>query len=91
MGCPSGDTFALLWRGSVNGFGAANFHAACDGVSQTVTIITAASTGYIFGGYTSAAWSSAVDYISADFTSDSSSFIFSLVNENSIAVMFPVT
>ena len=45
-----------MYRASVDGFAAKNFHAKCDGFKQTLTIIRAANS-YIFGGYASVAWS----------------------------------
>ena len=47
----------LIYRASRDGFHASAFHAKCDGKAKTVTIIKT-KTNYVFGGYTSAAWSS---------------------------------
>ena len=44
----------LLYRGSRNGWGAANFHSCCDKKGPTVTVIK--SGNYIFGGYTDQHW-----------------------------------
>jgi hypothetical protein len=46
------DKWSLLYRGSRDGFGAVDFHSKCDGHSNTLTIIKAAESSYIFGGYT---------------------------------------
>ena len=66
--------FKLLYRASQNGFAAADFHKRCDGIKNTLIIIKS-NNGYIFGGYTSAAWSS-----NNRFVKDTDSFIFSLLN-----------
>ena len=66
--------FRLLYRGSRDGFSAYDFHANCDGIKNTLTIIKT-TEGYIFGGYTGAAWSCSDSYIK-----DTSTFIFSLKN-----------
>ncbi len=52
------DKWSLLYRGSRDGFGAANFHSKCDGHSNTLTILKAHGTSYIFGGFTSITWDS---------------------------------
>lgn len=66
----------LLYRASRDGFDAKDFHRTCDGVPYTLTVIKAASSGNIFGGFTSRYWSSERRSIK-----DSHAFIFSLVNE----------
>jgi hypothetical protein len=47
----------LLYRGSIDGFRASNFHGKCDGKSNTVTLIMT-TTGCIFGGFSPIAWDS---------------------------------
>ena len=45
----------LLYRASIDGWAATNFHFCCDNKGPTVTVIK--STGnYIFGGYTEQQW-----------------------------------
>jgi hypothetical protein len=44
-------TFTLLWRGSRDGFGAADFHNRGDGHPNTLTVILD-TDGNIFGGFT---------------------------------------
>lgn len=56
---------------------AADFHSRCDGVANTLTVIKAANTGHIFGGFTQQPWSSEDKY----FT-DPKAYIFSLVNRH---------
>jgi hypothetical protein len=62
----------LLYRASRDGFTAKAFHDRCDNVPNTVTIIRN-SLNFIFGGFTSARWSS-----TAGYTTDPNAFIFSL-------------
>jgi hypothetical protein len=50
-------TWQLLYRGTRDGFGSANFHSKCHRQSNTVTIILT-TAGYIFGGFTPIAWDS---------------------------------
>jgi hypothetical protein len=69
-------TWRLLYRGTRDGFGGANFHSKCDQQSNTVTIILT-NAGYIFGGFTPIAWDSSSGY-KADNTGQS--FVFSLKN-----------
>jgi hypothetical protein len=65
----------LLYRGSLHGYKASDFHSKCDGISKTLTIIKAAASGNIFGGYTEATWNG-----NDQWKSDRNAFIFSLVN-----------
>ncbi len=62
----------LLYRASIDGFRASAFHEKCDGKENTVTIIKS-NMDYVFGGYTSAKWSS-----NGGWTPDPTAFIFSL-------------
>jgi hypothetical protein len=52
-----GKRFALLWRGSRDGFGARDFHGRCDGHAPTLTLIQDTG-GNIFGGFTPVEWES---------------------------------
>jgi hypothetical protein len=49
--------WALLWRGSRDSFGAAEFHLRCDGRANTLTIIQD-TDGNVFGGFTPVEWES---------------------------------
>jgi hypothetical protein len=49
--------FALLWRGSTDGFGAGDFHSRCDGHTHTLVVIRD-TNGNIFGGFTPVEWDS---------------------------------
>lgn len=66
----------LLWRGTRDGFGSDFFHSFCDGVNNTITIVKS-SSGYVFGGYTSKAWSSSNQGV---HTTDFEAFLFTLTN-----------
>jgi len=71
------DKWILLYRGSRDGFGSKDFHAKCDNHSNTLTILKAQGTSYIFGGFTSIGWDS-----SFRFKSDPNAFLFSLTNRD---------
>jgi hypothetical protein len=71
------DKWTLLYRGSRDGFAAANFHSKCDGHSNTLTLLKANGTSYIFGGFTSINWDS-----SSEWKFDSNAFLFSLTNKD---------
>jgi hypothetical protein len=47
------DKWTLLYRGTRDGFGANEFHTKCDGHNNTLTIVKAHGTSYIFGGFNS--------------------------------------
>jgi hypothetical protein len=49
--------FALLWRGSRDGFDARDFHSRCDGHANTLTV-SLDTDGNIFGGFTPLKWES---------------------------------
>jgi hypothetical protein len=71
------DKWTLLYRGTRDGFGAANFHSKCDNYNNTLTIVKAHGTSYIFGGFTSINWGSLFQ-----FKSDPNAFLFSLTNKD---------
>jgi hypothetical protein len=78
-----GNRFALLWRGSRDGFRARDFHGRCDGHAPTLTLIED-TDGNIFGGFTPVKWASeepALDGTNC-FRPDPGrqTFIFSLAN-----------
>ncbi len=51
----SSTKWKLLYRASVDGFRAADFHRKCDNNANALTIIKT-TENYIFGGYTKATW-----------------------------------
>ncbi len=68
-----------MYRGTRDGFGSNDFHSKCDGHSNTLTILKAKQSSYIFGGYTTVSWESPAD---GTFKSDANAFIFSLTNND---------
>jgi hypothetical protein len=81
-GFPTEQKWQLLYRGSVDGFGAADFHRKCDGKSNTLTIVKS-DNGNIFGGYTNVAWES-----KGGCQTGTSSFLFSLKNQTNSGLKF---
>jgi len=71
------DKWSLLYRGTRDGFGSSDFHAKCDGHSNTLTILKAKGSSYVFGGFTSVSWDD-----SSEWNSDPNAFIFSLTNKD---------
>jgi hypothetical protein len=71
------DKFSLLYKASRDGFGTKDFHSKCDGHENTLTILKATESSFIFGAFTSVAWDS-----SGEFKSDPNAFIFSLTNKD---------
>ena len=69
------DKFTLLYKANRDGFGAKDFHLKCDGHENTLTILKATKSSFIFGGYTTVSWDS-----SKTVKSDPNAFIFSLTN-----------
>lgn len=67
--------FQLLWKGSVDGFGANVFHSRCDDKGATCTVIRS-NQDNVFGGYTSKSWKS-----SGDFSHDPKAFLYSLTHK----------
>jgi hypothetical protein len=78
--------FRILWRGSRDGFGAAEFHRRCDGHANTLTVIMD-TDGNIFGGFTPVEWESRVWQPKICYKADASlkSFLFTLKNPHNIA------
>jgi hypothetical protein len=65
----------LKYRASRDGFKETDFHAKCDGVPNTLTVIKS-THGNIFGGFTEKPWTSVECVVS-----DHKAYIFSLVNQ----------
>jgi hypothetical protein len=83
-GFGSNKRLSLLYRGSLHGFRAFNFHAKCDFISKTLTIIKSTG-GNIFGGYTDAFWDQD-DHSKLD----ENAFVFSLINKEKKPARFNV-
>ncbi len=69
----------LLYRGSRDGFAAADFHRLCDGKGPTLTIVQTPQ-GWVFGGYASSSWNSTT----GGFVSALDSFLFTLRNSRNL-------
>ncbi len=69
----------LLYRGSRDGFAAADFHRLCDGKGPTLTVVQTPE-GCVFGGYASVSWASAGHWVSAP-----RSFLFTLRNSRNLS------
>ncbi len=72
---PKDQKWELKYRASRDGFKATYFHAKCDGVPNTLTVIKS-THGNIFGGFTEKPWTSVECVVS-----DHKAYIFSLVNQ----------
>jgi hypothetical protein len=73
------DKWSLLYRGTRDGFGSNDFHSKCDGHSNTLTIVKAKESKFIFGGFSSVSWESSTN---GRWKSDANAFIFSLTNKD---------
>jgi hypothetical protein len=69
------DKWSLLYRATRDGFGSDDFHSKCDSHTNTLTILKAKGSEFIFGGYTTIDWES-----SYKWKSDPNAFLFSLTN-----------
>ena len=72
---PQDQKWELKYRASRDGFKGTDFHAKCDGVPNTLTVIKS-TNGNIFGGFTEKPWTSDICVVS-----DPKAYIFSLVNQ----------
>jgi len=72
-----GDKWTLIYRGTRDGFGANEFHSKCNGHNNTLTILKAHGSSFIFGGFTPIDWNS-----SGQYKSDLNAFLFSLTNKD---------
>ncbi|CAF1062656.1 unnamed protein product [Adineta steineri] len=68
----------LIYKATCDGFDANAFHSHCNNKGPTMTIIQS-NTNYIFGGYTSASWTS-----SQRWQNDERAFLFTLTNPHNI-------
>ena len=74
----------LLYQARRDGFDNTIFHSKCDGFLGTLTVIKSLNSN-IFGGFTSANWSG------YGYNSDSTAFIYSLVNSYNVSVKMNIT
>jgi hypothetical protein len=70
----------LAYKGTRHGFASTDFHRFCDKKGPTLTVIQS-SSGYLFGGYTSANW---VSHDNWQWLEDMDAFLFTLINPNGI-------
>ena len=73
------DKWTLLYRGTRDEFGANDFHSKCDNHNNTLIILKAEGSSFIFGGFTSTDWD-----CSGLYKSDPNAFLFSLTNRDNI-------
>jgi hypothetical protein len=73
----SKDKWTLLYSGTRDGFAAANFHSKCDGHPNTLVLLKAHNSGYIFGGFSKISFDS-----SGGYKSDADAFLFGLTNKD---------
>jgi hypothetical protein len=74
--------FALLWRGSRDGFESESFHRNCDGHANTITVVLD-TEGNVFGGFTPVEWEArewSRDGTHCKADDSLTSFIFTLKN-----------
>lgn len=64
----------LIYKASRDGFSADTFHARCDDLRSTITIIQS-NNGCLFGGYTSVSWA-----LEKAYGNDATAFLFTLTN-----------
>ncbi len=74
-----------MYCGTRDGFDSDDFHSRCDYHSNTLTILKAKESAYIFGGFTTVSWDS-----SSKFKTDPNAFIFSLTNKDNIPLKIKI-
>ena len=75
-----GTSFKLVYKASVDGFGAREFHKKCNEIKGTLIVIKS-ENGNVFGGYTKCNWHGKDEH-----RSDGQAFIFSLINQLSTPI-----
>jgi hypothetical protein len=79
------DHFALVYRATADGFGAAQFHYKCDNVPRLLVVLRSTS-GWVFGGYATAAFP-----MTGGFVADPTCFLYTLINPHGLApTLLPV-
>ena len=71
------EKFKLGNRGTRHGFDSNDLHSKWDGHANTLTILKAKGSGFIFGGFTAVSWDSL-----SGRKSDLNAFLFSLTNKD---------
>ena len=77
-----------MYRATRDGFRPCDFHSKCDGHSNTLTILKANGSGFIFGAFTTAKWESCKR--PGKMKSDPNAFIFSLTNKDNTLLKMKV-
>ncbi|CAF1123514.1 unnamed protein product [Adineta ricciae] len=77
FGCEN-QQWQLIYSASRDGYTAKAFHQICDSCWPTMTVIRS-KNGFIFGGFTTVAWSSTTQY-----RADALAFLFTLKNPHNI-------
>jgi len=75
-------TLDLLYRGTKDGFDAADFHSKCDKKGPNLVVCKSKTHNKIFGGFNSKSWSTKGDYVD-----DPKAFLFSLTHKT---IMKPI-
>ena len=75
--------FELIYKASVDGDSAENFHKKCDNIWKPTLVVIQSNNGYRFGGYTTGNWGIYNDQ------EDANAFVFSLTNKVKVKVQSP--
>ena len=73
------DKFKLLYRASEDDFCSNVFHSKCDEKPNTLTILKASESLFIFGGFTTKSWDG-----NSGYKTDPNAFLFSLTNKDNL-------
>ena len=76
-------SFAQRYQATTDGFSAQSFHARCDGAARLVVLIRSAD-GWIFGGFSTSAFSPPPDGLRHHYVPDRTAFLFSLRNPHQL-------
>ena len=79
------DKWSLLCRATRDGFRSDVFHSRCNWHSNTLTILKAIGSGFIFGGFATVDWDS-----SSGCKSDPNAFILCLTNKDNQALKMKI-
>ena len=75
--------FELIYKASVDGDSAENFHKKCDNIGKPTLVVIQSNNGYRFGGYTTGNWGIYKEQ------EDANAFVFSLTNKVKVKVQSP--
>ncbi len=74
-----------MFRGPRDGFGSNDFHSKCDGHSNTLTILKAKESKFIFSCFTEVDWER-----SGKYKSDANAFLLSLTNKGNVPLKIKI-